>query len=155
MRVFFYRYNSICEPDIIATFEEFGFEVDICTLELDRKDIYPAQQVKKVGQYLQEHPADFVFSINFFPMLSEVCNIFHIRYISWVVDSPVMELFSRSICNEWNRTFLFDREIYREISGYNPGRIFHLPLAARVEEKEKLFAGASRAEQRKFAHDVR
>ncbi len=154
MRILFYRYNSICEPDIKATFLSFGFEVEEYTIEMERKDVYPAELVKKVGGYLQEHPCDAVFSMNFYPMLSEVCNIFHIRYISWVVDAPVVELYASSITNEWNRTFIFDRALYEDVVRINPTCVFHLPLGARLEEKERLLKRADGETIRRFTSDV-
>ena len=154
MKVLIYRYGSICEPDIIQTFCEMGFTVDEYRHEMTEKNDLPSDLVKIFGDYLLDHPCDFVFSINFFPYVSEVCNIFHIRYLSWIVDSPVMELYSTAIENEWNRIFLFDRALYDEIASLNPGRVFHLPLAANVENKEKLFAQTSSSTRKKYSHDV-
>lgn len=39
----------------------------------------------------------FVFTINFFPWLSDLCEIMHLKYISLIVDSPVLELYSYSL----------------------------------------------------------
>ena len=154
MRVLFYRYGSICEPDIIMTFQNAGFTVDEYTTEMTKKDLTPSSAVEQLSHYILDHPCDFVFTINFFPYVSEVCNIFHIRYLSWIVDSPVMELYTGSIGNEWNRVFIFDRALYSEIEPYNPGHIFHLPLAAAVGPKEELFKKTSASVRKKFTHDI-
>lgn len=154
MKALVYRYMSICEPDVIRTLKELEIEVLEYTKEVTVKDYSPRDAVKEIGEYLQNHPVDFVFSINFFPYLAEVCNIFHIRYISWIVDSPVMELYTTAITKEYNRVFLFDRALFNEISPYNPGRIFHFPLAANVEEKEKLFKETPESVKSKFSHNI-
>ena len=154
MRVLFYRYGSICEPDIIMTFKNAGFTVDEHTVEMSQKDITPKDAIKKLSDRLMDHGADFVFSINFFPYVSEVCNVFHIRYLCWIVDSPVMELYTSSIKNEYNRVFIFDRALYREIEPYNPGHIFHLPLAAAVGPKDELFKKTSESTKERFSHDI-
>ena len=154
MKVLFYRYGSICEPDIIDVFNEMGLTVDEYKKEITEKDIPLPESVKQVSQYLLDNPADFVFSINFFPFLSEVCNIFHIRYLSWIVDAPVMELYSTSIKNEWNRTFIFDRAVYDDIHPYNEKCVFHLPLGARTAPKEELFKKESEADRKKFSHEI-
>lgn len=139
MKTLIYRYGSICEPDIIDGFKELEIEVFEIDIEVHDKTVLPRQTVEVVSKYLQDTPVDFVFSVNFFPALSEVCNIFHIRYFSWTVDCPVLEIFANSISNEWNRTFLFDRSQYNELVGYNPDRIFHLPLAANpVKMQERI-----------------
>lgn len=154
MNVLFYRYGSICEPDIIDTFTEFGFHVTEITDEVTNKDLLPADSLKIVSRQLLSQPADFVFSINFFPHLSELCNIFHIRYLCWSVDSPVFEFFTPSIKNPWNRVFLFDRAQYNEIQPLNPACVFHLPLAANTAPKERLFSAASPDTVRKYHSDV-
>ena len=97
MKVLIYRYGSICEPDIISGFKELGFEVNEMTEEISNKELLPRDCARIVSQFLLDHPQDFVFSINFFPIVSEVCNIFKIPYLCWTVDSPVLELFSKSI----------------------------------------------------------
>lgn len=108
MKILFYRYGSICEPDIIEGFEELGIEVSQITEEIANKNLVFGDSARIVSNYLLDHPHDAVFSVNFFPIVSDVCNIFKIPYISWTVDSPVMELFSKSIANPCNRVFLFD-----------------------------------------------
>ena len=154
MKVLFYRYGSICEPDIAAAFEEFGFLCYEMKHEIEKKDYTPQENIQKVSEYLMNHPTDLVFSINFFRFLSEVCNIFHIPYFSWIVDSPVMELFSVSIKNPYNRVFLFDRKIYEEIHPLNPACIFHLPLAVNVSDKQKIVTQATEAQRRHFSADI-
>lgn len=154
MKAMVYRYMSICEPDVIRTLKELEIEVLEYTKEVTVKDYAPKDAVREIGEFLENNPVDFVFSINFFPYLAEVCNIFHIRYISWVVDSPVMELYTTAITKEYNRVFLFDRALFNEISPYNPGKIFHFPLAANVEEKEKLFKETSESDKKRFSHDI-
>lgn len=143
MKIFYYRYGSIMEPDIIDTFREFGFEVLEYTKEVTDKNYLPGKAVREVSKVLEEHPCDIAFSINFFPFLSDVCNIFHIRYVSWTVDSPVMELYSKQIKNKWNRTFIFDKADFLDVREFNPDCIFYLPLGANTAKKEKLFTGDS------------
>lgn len=112
MKLLFYRYGSICEPDIIQGFQELGHTVFQIAEEITNKSLAPQEAIKIVSQKLFEQPVDFVFSMNFYPFLSEVCNIFHLPYLCWTVDSPVMELFATSISHPWNRVFLFDFKFY-------------------------------------------
>ncbi len=154
MNILFYRYGSICEPDIIASFQELGHTTAEITDEITNKGLLAQECIRIVSDFLLKHPIDAVFSINFFPALSEVCNIFKIRYLSWVVDSPVMELYSTSIKNPYNRVFLFDYVLYQEISPFNPECVFHLPLAANVKAKSDVVAAASDQERRSFSASI-
>lgn len=144
MRGLIYRYGSICEPDVIDGFKELGIEIFEIDIEVNDKTVLPSKTVEIVSQFLQNTPVDFVFSINFYPAISDVCNIFHLRYFSLTVDCPVLEIFTKAISNEWNRTFLFDRAQYNDLVQYNPTRIFHLPLAANPQKmQERINKGAS------------
>lgn len=154
MKILLYRYGSICEPDIISGFEELGFEVTQITKEMENKNFVFSESVKYVSHFLLEHPHDCVFSINFFPQISEVCNIFHIPYICWIVDSPVLELFTKSIQNSCNKVFIFDREQYLEIAPLNPRNIFHFPLAVNVENKQFVIKHASAKMRQKYSSEL-
>lgn len=154
MKILIYRYGSICEPDIIAGFEEMGHQVTQITAEITNKNLVFSDIVMLVNQSLQNSPQDFVFTVNFFPMVSEVCNIYKIPYLCWTVDSPVMELFTKSISNSCNRIFLFDQEQYREIAPHNPGHVFHFPLAVNVKHKQQVIQNASASQRRCFSSDI-
>lgn len=154
MKLLFYRYGSICEPDVIDGFQELGHTVREITTEMTNKSLTPQESIQIVSNTLLEHPVDFVFSINFFPFLSEVCKIFRLPYLCWTVDSPVMELFATSIANPYNRIFLFDRAQYEEISPLNPGHVFHLPLAVNVRQKQGCIRSSSASLRKKFTSDI-
>lgn len=154
MNILFYRYNNICERDIIKAFEGLGHQVTSINTEIFRKDVTPKETLSLVHNELTLHSYDFVFSINFYPIISEVCNIHHIRYISWIVDSPVLELFSKSISNQWNRIFLFDSALLSDFGKYNPDYIFYLPLACDVEDKQSYIQHAYASDIVKFTHQI-
>ena len=49
MNILFYRYGSICEPDIIAGFEELGNHVSEITLEIYNKLTTPLEGLTRAG----------------------------------------------------------------------------------------------------------
>lgn len=138
MKILFYRYGSICEEDIIEAFHEYGIETQEVLEEVYNKQLLPGDCVRILNAALDKDNYAFVFSINFFPTVSDVCNIYHIPYMCLIVDSPVLELYSESIRNPYNRIFLFDRELYNEFHSYNPECIFHIPLATNVKRWDKV-----------------
>lgn len=140
MKILFYRYGSICEPDIMEAMEHLGHEVSSINLEITNKNI-PAQEViKHVSEALLGTHFDAVFSINFYPVLSEICNIMKLPYVCWTVDSPIMELYSDSYGNEWNRIFLFDSMQYQDFAPYNPDHTYYLPLATNVSRWDSVLS---------------
>lgn len=154
MRILFYRYGSICEPDIMECFIESGHEVGEITIEVTNKNTTFSESVAAVSKALDDKQYDCVFTINFFPAISDLCNIYRIRYIAWTVDSPVLELFAESVSNPYNRLFVFDRQQYEDIHKYNPDCIFHFPLAVNVNSKRQVTDNSSETLRRKFASDI-
>ena len=154
MKILFYRYGSICEVDVLECFKQSGHEVTEIDDEIYNKAIKAEERVKRISEALNTDPADCVFTINFYPSISDVCNIYHIRYICWIVDSPVLELFAKPVSNKWNRIFVFDRAQYEDIHEYNPECIYHYPLAVNVAGKQAAIRKASNNTLKKFTHDI-
>lgn len=154
MKIFMYRYGSICEPDLIEAFKRLGFSVDEETVEMQRKDLMPAECVRLVSPMLTKGGYAFVFTVNFFPWLSELCNIARIPYLSLIVDSPVLELYSNALKNPCNRVFLFDRMLYSEFEPVSPGHIFHLPLATNMVRNDAVIAAAGPQQRARFSGDI-
>lgn len=154
MNILFYQYGSICEPDIIEGFEELGFHVDSITDEIENKSLTGKEQIALIHRALGAKDYHFVFSINFYPAISECCNIYHIPYLCLIVDSPVLELYSDAIKNPCNRIFLFDRALYDEFAPSNPSCIFHMPLATNVNRWDNAIAHATDTQKAHFTSDI-
>lgn len=154
MKVLFYKYGSICEPDIGEQFKSFGIDVTSVDVEIKNKKITSAERVTIIENELRKDTYLFVFSLNFFPSISDICNIFSIPYISWTIDSPVLELFSESVKNPCNRIFCFDRIQYTEISHYNPDCIFYLPLGTNVSRWNRVLSSLSKDDYRNYGANI-
>ena len=132
MEIVFHRYGSICEPDIMEAFQSLGLTVIEEDAEIYQKSIEPEKRISMLAEAILTHQTSFVFSINYFPYISQVCERLHVLYLCLSVDCPVLELFSETIRNGCNRIFLFDYEQYEQIRGENADNIFYLPLGANV-----------------------
>ena len=154
MNILFYRYGSICEPDIIASFKHLGFNITEDTREVYNKQLLPSDCIKGLNELLKQDIYSFIFSINFFPSVSYVCNIWGIPYLCLIVDSPVLELFSTSLANPCNKVFLFDRQLYNDFHHINPDGIFHIPLATNVRDNYATATMASAADRARFSSDI-
>lgn len=154
MNILFYRYGSICEPDIIASFKHLGFNITEDTREVYNKQLLPSDCIKGLNELLKQDTYSFIFSINFFPSVSDVCNIWGIPYLCLIVDSPVLELFSTSLANPCNKVFLFDRQLYNDFHHINPDGIFHIPLATNVRDNYATATMASATDRARFSSDI-
>lgn len=152
MKILLYRYYSICEPDIISAFGEFGLEVVEENLD---KESELTKRIEKISEIISKEDFLFVFSINFFPFLADICQIYRIPYVCWTVDSPVLELFSPSIKHDTNCIFMFDYAQYLYFSEFNPNNIHYLPLASATERFDKVLnTPINYADKKRFSADI-
>lgn len=154
MEILFYRYGSICEPDIIKCFRSMDLEVVEENSQVTNKKVSPSETVAAVSELIKKHSFLFVFTINFFPAVSDICQIYKMPYVCWTVDCPVMELFSPALANDCNRVFMFDKAQYEYFRHVNPERIFHLPLATNVSRWDQVISQASSKDLKHFSSDI-
>lgn len=154
MNILIYRYNSICEDAVIRGLKELGHTVYEVILEVENKSPSGQEILDAVVMGMEKSNADIIFSINYYPALSEIARVYKLLYYSWIVDAPVLELYSKTIKNRCNRVFIFDSELYREISVYNPYNIFYLPLAADCDFYQNAIRNASLSDVEKYTHNI-
>ncbi len=154
MKVIFYRYGSVYEPDMLAAFKQAGLDVVEIEREITDKDITDQERIRIMSSAIEEHEPVFVYGINYYPAISEVCRIYNVIYISQTVDSPVFTLFDKSIQNQTNRILLFDRAQYDLFSGFNKNGIIHLPLASAVNRFDKVVSTINDDDRRNYSGDI-
>lgn len=154
MKILVYRYGSICEPDIISAFQKSGLTVIEETSEITNKKLTSADRIQLVENVLKSEQLLFVFSINFYPAIAEICSIYRTRYLCWTVDSPVPELFSESIRRDTNHIFLFCQAQYQAFAPYNPTGIHYLPLASCTERFDQVILSITDADRKAYAADI-
>ena len=154
MKIVFHRYGSICEPDLIDAFTRCGLSVIEDDTEIYQKSITAEERIRLLGEQILIHKPAFVFTINFFPYISEICERLHTLYVALSVDCPVLELFSVSIRNKYNRIFLFDYMQYQKFHPENPDCIFYLPLAVNTNRWDTVLKELTPADYEKYTCDV-
>ena len=153
MRTVFHRYGSIVEPDIIEAFKKFDIEVVEDDLEITQKSIDSDTRIRVLSEVVLTNRPDFVFSINYFPYIAQICEKLQIYYLCLSVDCPVSEIYSKTIRSPYNRIFLFDYAQYESIVNENPEGIFYLPLATNVNRWDEEL-GEFAPESVKYKYDV-
>ncbi len=132
MNIVFFRYKNICETDYIEAFKQLGInvvEVDLNSIKADSLE----KRANAVGEHIKINTPMFVFTINYFPYISIVCEALKVQYVSVSVTCPMIEIYNTTIRNSCNKVFLFDKEQYLSIRDENPCGIFYLPLAAATQ----------------------
>ena len=103
--------------------------------------------VEKFRQVLNRENYDIVLSVNYCPLISDICQSVNIKYVSWVYDAPIHIRDTRSFHNSCNRVYFFDGGQVKQYQKKGYSNIFHLPLAA--EDSMWQFSN-----QEKYACDV-
>ncbi len=132
LHILFCKWTSICETGIDHGFQQLGHRIDYMTRLFDSVD-YDQGYLSELAATLKKKRYDCVFTVNFIPIVSRVCNVMKVPYLCWTVDNPCFQLYSETIKNPWNRIFMFDKSQYEKFHPKNPDCIFHMPLACDYE----------------------
>ena len=107
MKILFWKFGVLGEFEVERAFKLMN--IDLVTHEQPLKNLDLDQScLKTLSDYLFSSVYDCVFTLDFVPVISKVCETYHILYLSWVVDSPCFPLYSNTISNSVNRIFIFD-----------------------------------------------
>lgn len=153
MKILMIRWNSIVEPDVICAFRTQGHEISIWNHTISDVD-YDKETMISLVNDLQKDIYDAVFSIDFFPIIARVCNICKVRYISWSVDCPVLQYYSKTLELPYNRIFLFDYAMYEEFQPRNKNNIFYLPLGASISHNNQVISKITDQDRKRFTSDI-
>ena len=151
MNVLYCKWGSICEKGIDNGLVALGHHITRMTDSFETVD-YDTIYATKLSNTLQKSHYDFVISVTYIPIISRVCNIHKIPYISWIVDSPSFSLYSKTIKNAWNRIFIFDRDLFNKFYPENPTCIFHMPLACDIDTWDSIIPSDS--ERNMYSCDI-
>ena len=130
-KVLFWQWNSFMAKGIERAFQRLNISYDTYYRILGdwEEDADFAQMLE---EKLQGKQYKAVFSINFCPIIAEVCEHNKIRYVAWVYDSPMNIRNLEAMNLSYTVVWIFDRGIVEEYNrrGY---RCRHLPLAVSPE----------------------
>lgn len=83
MKILFYQWHSFMNQGIERAFSQLHMDYD--TLFFQQVDWEKDEGLgKKLSEQLSRKSYDMVFSVNFAPVVSEVCKNKGIQYVSWV-----------------------------------------------------------------------
>lgn len=141
MKILFFQWYSFMNDGIERALKELGQEYDTFVYQFsdwENDEVFE----QKFEDILKSNCYERVISVNFSPLISNICELKNIMYISWVYDSPLHIRDLEPLRNSCNRIYFFDRaqaDIYAS-QGINA---YHLPLAVDVD----IFARAIEKKQ--------
>lgn len=132
MNILFYQWKAYNLYDICLTFEQMGHIITMLPLSIDNPEEDDAY-VEQLCNHLDNHHYDFLFSINYFPVLAEACHDSGLLYVCWNCDSPLLALYHESVFYPTNLIFTFDRSEYENLRALGIADVYHLPLAVNTD----------------------
>ena len=141
MNIFVYRWKAYNYLDVIETFRALGHYVEVLEYHLEHYDEEPVffellRTRPREGNY------DFVFTINYFGVVSDACESCGVKYVSWTCDNPLISMYHASVYNDCNYIFCFDKSNYLEFQGMGCKHIWHLPLAVDTDRIDHVLEQA-------------
>jgi len=152
MKVLFLDTPSFGKLDMIAAMEEKGFEVQLFNHKLLNE--YRCQEFDTFfDELVCGKDFLFVFSLNYYPSISNGCQRNNLKYLAFVYDNPLVSLYSYTLINSCNYVFLFDKACYYDFAKEGIETVYYLPLCANTKrlsamqlplnQKNLLFADVS------------
>lgn len=102
---------------------------------------------------IHKEGADAVFSYDYFPIISSVCEVVKVPYLSWIYDCPLYSLNSLTLKNKYNYIFCFDAAYTEKLKIRGAKNCYHLPLGVDVESFESALADRTEDDSR-FVSEV-
>ena len=152
MHILMYRWKAYNYRDIEQTFLLLGHTVDNIEQELGSYDVSPEFE-RVIEEKIRGTHYDMVFTVNYFPLISNVCERTGVNYVSWTCDNPLISMYHESVFHDCNYIFTFDKTNYLEFRGMGVKHIWYLPLAVDTERMDALLGAPEEAGRWKAAQD--
>lgn len=152
MKLLLYDACSYTQNDIISTLNRMGISYRNVLYKFTdlTQDDYFRYRFQKI---LCQDKYDAVFSINYYPIIAEICRDRCMKYISWSYDSPLnIPNMEETLSFSTNYVFFFDRAEKETYEGKGFQNIYHLPLGVNMERLTKMHATKKEMEQ--FCSDI-
>lgn len=155
MKILLYRWKVFNQDDVKSAIEYFGHEVHDYTETVIDKDDETGFKLRDYAELRQVFSAyDCVFSLNYFPHVSDLCEELGKKYIAWTVDSPLISLYHQSLFNKCNYIFIFDRFYCEELKNLGTEHVWYLPLAVNCSRVDRITDSLTAEERAKWHSEV-
>lgn len=144
MRILMYRWKAYNYRDIEQTFLRLGHTVDNIEQRLGNYDVEPEFE-RVIEEKMRQTSYDMVFTVNYFALISNVCERMGVRYVSWTCDNPLISMYHESVFHDCNYIFTFDKTNYLEFREMGVKHIWYLPLAVDTERIAAVLGDSSDA----------
>ena len=138
MKLLIYSWSSFLQHDIYMICKESGINYDTFAWEFQDKNVDDEFE-KWFANNVTSSQYDWIFSVNYWPMLSKVAQKNKMKYVAWCYDNPLnVYSIEETLGNPVNYVFLFDRIQYEKYKGQGFDTVYHLPLGVNATRYKNL-----------------
>lgn len=132
LRILFLHSEQIALCGLQMAFEEMGHYVHAPECKIHVDDYYEYDEMF-VSEVLEEGHYDLVATYDFSQGVSEACEKENVKYLAWVYDSPLLQLYTKEARNKNNYICVFERNQKNRLKDKGIHNLFYYPLSAEVD----------------------
>lgn len=143
MKILFLQWKCVVEQkDLEDAFVQEGHSL-VSFWFSPREILYgdPSGFEKNVTEVMQKEHPDIVFTVNYYPVITNICSKRKIKYVSWVYDSPFDWMYFKEIMDPCNLVYTFDKELAMEFHSAGINTVQYLPMAVNTDRLDILTEG--------------
>ena len=136
MNVLIFEWKNFGIEDICDAFKDMAIKYKCISTELmrERKN----EEFDNIFENEMSIKYDCVFTFNYSSIISDCMVKYNIPYISFVYDSPMYRLFTKSIYNKCNYCFIFDEQLCEQLTNMGAPHIYYMPLSVNVSRLDRM-----------------
>lgn len=143
MRILYYDWDEFNGEDCRDAMVRLGHEVETIRLDLRGYDLTSDIEQEFRAAFARTDESgkryfDLVYSFDYYPNISEVCQKYGMPYVSWVFDCPHYTLDSHTINNPVNHVFVFDKLLCERMKAKGVQTVSYCPLGVNAQRLSAL-----------------
>lgn len=151
MNILYIHSDKIVLNDIPWGLVELDENVEIYEEKVTLQE-YREEEKNDLLDYLNKNSFQAVIMHDFCESVSAACQEKNIKYISWLYDSPVTEVYRPHGKNSCNYIFAFDKSQYLRLKDKGFQHLYYMPLATNVARNSAL--NITQEDQQQYQCDI-
>ncbi len=153
MKILYMDWDHIGKKDLLDCMEGLGYNTVLFSLQEEARRLQINDEwIQNIKKAIEEDNTEKIFSIGYFPTVSEAAKEKGCQYISWIYDSLDLNVYAENITNDNNRICIFDYALFEELSGQDIHTVYHVPFAVNTERCGRI--KLTEDEQKKYGAQV-
>jgi len=132
MKILYIDWNSFGKESVVKALKRLGHEVIRVAFDHD-KDWTSKEYEQKAIKVLSYQYFDVVFSVNYFSVIANACHESEIIYMSWLYDSPLLQVWDTTAYYPECHIFSFDQKQCDGLRKQGIRNVYYMPLAVDTE----------------------